>query len=183
MVRAMAVASRSDKRGFWGSSWALPALVALVVVIVVTLARCPWMRPQAEDFTLPVINTAGTQSGTVRLADQRGKVVLIDFFATWCGPCRKSTPTLVRLHHKYAARGLVVWGIDEDEDPAYVVPSYMNAYDIPYPILPDVRNVARKYDVRGYPTLFLIDQQGRVRFVHSGLIDEEEMVSQIEKLL
>ena len=117
----------------------------------------------APDFTLKVLDGAN-----LRLQEQRGKVVLVNFWATWCGPCRKEMPHLNRIADKYRASGLVMLGINVDDD-------VRNAADVAaklgvkFPVLLDSeKKVSALYDLSAMPATVLIDKDGRVRFLHRG---------------
>lgn len=95
------------------------------------------------------------------LSDYKGKVVLIDFWATYCPPCRKSIPFLNELQNTYSDEKFIVVGLSMDDSTA-AVSSFMKEYAIQYPLLMANSDVARRYNVRGIPTLYLIDEQGRI---------------------
>jgi len=117
--------------------------------------------PAAEDFTLP------DESGKpVSLSSFRGRPVLLDFWATWCGPCRESMPAVQKLHEKYGPRGLVVLGVNiEGRDE--VVSKYLRDGSYNFKFLFDSGDFASKtaklYKLRGIPRTFLIDKAGKVR--------------------
>ena len=116
----------------------------------------------APDFALK--DLGGTE---VRLSDQRGKVVLIDFWATWCPPCREELPHIQRLHEDHRSEGLVVLALSTDRDPA-AVRTFVPRHGFTFPVLFGNREVATAYRVRGIPTVYLVDRQGRIRFHHVG---------------
>jgi len=113
-------------------------------------------RPKpADDFTLTTADGA-----PFRLSQHRGKTVLINFWATWCLPCREEMPALERLHRRHKDRGLVLVAISLDTDPK-VVPPYVKASQLTFPIALDPKaEVANKYGVRALPSSFVIDRQG-----------------------
>lgn len=163
---------------------AFPILALVVLVALVALGPL-FERPRmAADFSLPVVNDAG-QSGPDRMSlhDQRGKVVLLDFWATWCRPCQITTPMLARLSARYRDRGLTVVGVNVDENGPEAVPFFSRRFGINYPVLYDDGQVSSRYGIRGLPTLVLIDRQGWIRYRHTGVESEQELVRQIEKLL
>jgi peroxiredoxin len=161
-----------------------PILAVLVLGVVLALQYWPALARNAPDFTLPVVTADGAAHGDrMRLADQRGKVVLLDFWATWCRPCRMSTPALVHLFARYRQRGLVVIGINVDDGGPEIVPEFMRRFAIDYPVLYDEGRTQSAYNVRALPTAVLIDRQGRIRRVHQGVASEEDLADQIEGLL
>ena len=164
------------------------ALLLLAVCIATANAAppAPWEveglrdRP-APGFSLPTLPEAGAKS----LADYRGSVVLINFWATWCGPCRREMPALNRLADRYRKQGLSVLGIALDDDPA-VVRAFIRRLGVRFTILHDPgQQVASRYKVFAYPTSFLLDRQGIVRAVYLGeqAWDGQAVGAAIEKLL
>lgn len=117
----------------------------------------------APDFTMK-----DTTGHDVTLSKMRGKVVLLDFWATWCGPCRAATPHLQALHVKHAKSGLMVVGLNNREE-AETVREYEERHKLTYTAGLDADGaVAQAYGVRGLPTLVLVDKAGRVVFRDSG---------------
>ena len=123
-----------------------------------TLERAP-----APDFALRSINDAN-----VRLSEHLGQVVLINFWATWCGPCRQEMPQLEVLHAKYQRAGLVLLGINIDEERGEAI-EMARTLQISYPILFDERkDVSRAYQLGTMPLTVLVDREGVVRYVSEG---------------
>jgi cytochrome c biogenesis protein CcmG/thiol:disulfide interchange protein DsbE len=138
----------------------------------------------APEFHLKAVNGS---KAAIELAELRGQVVLIDFWGTFCQPCKKSFPKLEELNSKYARRGLRVIGISEDdEDDKDKIPGFADTYGARFPIAWDHdKSVARQYKPDTMPTSFLIDQKGVIRFAHVGFHDGEEVeiAKEIEGLL
>lgn len=135
-------------------------------------------RAPMADLTLPALT-----GPEWTLSRHWGRVVLLNFWATWCPPCQAETPALVRLADDYRAAGLDVAGVSLDQDSANSVPPFVAAYHIPYPIL-----LARPFSpltdaVQSVPTTFLIDRQGRVATVTVGVINEPSFRRELERLL
>jgi cytochrome c biogenesis protein CcmG/thiol:disulfide interchange protein DsbE len=128
----------------------------------------------APDFHVSAV--AGSPA-TLSLGQLRGQVVLLDFWGTFCGPCKKSFPKLEALNRKYAADGLRVIGVSEDEeDDKDKIPGFAEAYGAKFLLAWDKGNViAKRYDPETMPTSFVIDREGVVRFVHVGFHDGEEI--------
>jgi len=137
-------------------------------------------EPKAPDFTLENVRTGQT----VRLADFRGKVLLIDFWATWCGPCRMAIPHLIDLHQEYADRGFSVLGVSLDQHgPAYVR-AFVESNGIPYPVvMGDQTTVDRYGSIRSIPTAFLVDREGHVVGRYEGFRQKSFFEQRIEQLL
>lgn len=117
--------------------------------------------PMAPDFTLKAHT-----GGNFRLTEQRGSVILVNFWATWCGPCRQEMPVLDELAKKYADLGVQVIGVNVETE-TDGVQNYLSEVPVSFPILLDLENIASKaYDVKAMPTTVIIDKDGRVRALH-----------------
>lgn len=144
------------------------------------LADATMVSRSAPDFTLP--SAAGAN---LRLQEQRGRVVMINFWATWCGPCRREMPQLNRLYGKYRSAGFVLLGVNVDEDPRNAV-GVSSKLGLDFPVLFDKdQRVSRLYDLGTMPSTVLIDRDGRVRYIHLGYKDgfEDTYDKQIAELL
>lgn len=110
-----------------------------------------------------------TPDGTaVRLADLRGSVVVLDFWATWCGPCKMAMPGVQQLHAEFENKGVKVFGVNCQEDEGGDPKGYMKSKDYTYGLLLDGDKVASSYQVGGIPTFYVIDREGRVAYSASG---------------
>ena len=112
----------------------------------------------APDFTLKTL-----EGEEMTLTSLKGKVVLLDFWATWCAPCRESIPHLVNLHKNYGEKGLVILGMSADKGDGDVVRRFVKSMDIPYPIMITPEEVLRSYGVTALPTTVFIDREGKIR--------------------
>lgn len=134
----------------------------------------------APDFTLPSLD-----GPNLRLKEQRGQVVMINFWATWCGPCRVEMPHLAKLYEKYRASGFTLLAVNIDEDPRKAA-SLAKQLGMRFPVLLDTdKKVSRLYDLATMPSTVLVDRDGRVRYVHRGYRDGYEDIydKQIRELL
>ncbi len=119
----------------------------------------------APDFTL---RTMGGPN--LRLQEQRGQVVLVNFWATWCGPCRQEMPHLNKLYDKYHSAGFVLLGVNVDDNSQHAS-EVAQKMGLQFPVLLDSdKAVSRLYDLSTMPTTVLIDRDGRVRHVHNGYL-------------
>ncbi len=145
-----------------------------------TEAPTPEIGASAPDFTLNDINGA-----TVSLSQNKGKVVMVEFWATWCPPCKEMTPGLISLYERYKNKGFVLFALVSDDEGSAAVGSFVKEYGIAYPVLAADRGTIRKYGVSGIPASFLIDKEGKIAYKHAGntpgIMDELE--SEIKKLL
>ena len=131
----------------------------------------------APVFALDSLNN----KGKVAMASLNGKVVIVDFWATWCEPCKKSFPKLQDLYVKYKASGLQIVALSEDDDKGGI-PEFGTSYGAEFPLVWDSdKGVAGKYNPGSMPSTFLVDRKGVVRFLHRGYHDGEEV--EIEKEL
>ncbi len=120
----------------------------------------------------------------VKLSDHKGKVVVLNFWATWCGPCRAEIPAFVRLREQYEDRGLEIIGVSLDEDATDVVSEFATEHNINYPILIGTPEAAKAYGpIDQIPTTFIVGRQGRVLGRHLGMMSFERIESAITPLL
>lgn len=128
----------------------------------------------ASASLMPAAATELTQlpGSPVSSIDQlHGKVVVIDFWASWCGPCRKSFPWFNQMQQKYQAQGLVILAVNEDENKADA-DEFLQRFPASFAVLFDqAGSVASQYQLQGMPTTLLLDRNGRVRFTHSGFFE------------
>jgi thiol-disulfide isomerase/thioredoxin len=111
---------------------------------------------------------------TVALADLKGQVVLINFWATWCGPCRKEMPLLEQIQKKYGPLGFTMVGINVEED-TRLMETFLKDVPVTFPILLDPANgVSKLYNVAAMPSTVIVDRKGNVRFIHQGYVPGDE---------
>lgn len=166
--------------------WAVMFLLAALFPAQAAARIAPWDIGQLKDqpapaFTLP--DPAGQK--TMEFAATHGKVVLLNFWATWCSPCREEIAALNRLQQHFAARGFTVIGISID-DKAATVRAFLKKQPISFPVLHDEGQVVNdRYKVYTYPTSFLVDRTGVIRAFYLGIQkwQGEAITAAIEKLL
>jgi len=117
----------------------------------------------SPDFTLP-----SKSDGNLRLAEQRGEVIMLNFWASWCGPCRKEMPLLNDLHKRYSKAGFQVWGVNVDANRADA-DRLLKKIPVDFPILFDPNGkVGSLFNVDAMPTTVFIDRSGKIRHLHKG---------------
>ena len=137
----------------------------------------------AQDKKAPEFSLKSVDGKTVKLSDYKNKVVLIDFWATWCPPCRKGIPDLIELQKEFK-KDLVILGISVDTDTKPDVPGFIKNYGINYTVVYGDQATAKLFGgVSGIPTSFLIDQKGNIVDKHVGLVPKETLASGIKALL
>ena len=119
----------------------------------------------------------------VDLADFKGKPVLLDFWATWCPPCRDAIPAIEKLHKTYSGKGLVVLGISLDQGGWDDVKSFIAEYGITYPVLKGTEEVAAQYKVRTIPMLVIVDKEGKIYKRYLGFGDDQQLEKDIKSVL
>jgi peroxiredoxin len=136
-------------------------------------------RHDAPDFALK--DAAGK---VVHLSDYKGKVVLLDFWATWCGPCRIEIPWFTEMQRKYKDEGFAVLGVSMDDEGWEVVKPFLSQAGVNYRVVIGNDETAQMYGgVDALPTTFLIDRDGKIAAVHIALTDKKDFEDGVEQLL
>lgn len=157
-------------------------LAALVLCLCVMSPLPAANAPQdvAPDFTL---KSNGGEN--LKLSELRGQVVLINFWASWCGPCRKEMPLLDQLYQQYKPLGFTVLGVNVEEDPSQAR-SLLSKVPVSFPVVFDGTNsVSKMYNVVAMPTTVIVDRNGNVRYLHKGYMPgyEDAYQQQVRSLL
>ena len=133
----------------------------------------------------PQFSLAARGGKTVNLAQYKGQVVMINFWATWCGPCRQEMPLLESIYKKYNKMGFTLLGVNVEPDPK-AADGWLKATPVSFPILFDTKSeVSKMYEVAGMPSTVIVDRKGNVRVIHRGYKPGDENVYQdnIRKLV
>jgi cytochrome c biogenesis protein CcmG/thiol:disulfide interchange protein DsbE len=139
----------------------------------------PDARKPAADFKL--IDSDGKE---VRLSDYKDKVVLLNFWATWCGPCEVEIPWFKEFERTYKDRGFAVLGVSSDEEGWAAVRPYMKAQAMNYRVLLDDGKLPSPYkEIEALPTTYVLDRQGRIAVSHTGLVAKNVYEGAIQQLL
>jgi peroxiredoxin len=134
---------------------------------------------KAPDFTLK-----DAKGERLRLSDYKGKVVLLNFWATWCVPCRTEIPWFVDFEKEFQSRGFTVLGVSMDEDGWKAINPYVAEHKINYPIVLANEEVNELYGgIEALPTTMLIGRDGKVAFLHAGLVSRKDYEEEIRQLL
>ncbi len=173
--RRTQVANRlRDGRGHWSRVARGVLLAGGIVLVVWALRAWPggslmfgWARGPRTGERAPAIEATTIDGRRLSLAGLRGRVVLVNFWATWCGPCRTEMPAIERLWRERARDGFTVLGLSQDESTSDVV-VYVTDRRISYPIAMATPAQARDYGVTALPTSYLVDRRGRVRHMVLG---------------
>lgn len=166
----------SDRRRWLGAAGAAALGLALPPAARAAVAT----GRAAPDFTLRT-----GEGRNLRLAEQRGQVVMVNFWATWCTPCRVEMPHLQRIHEQYRSAGFLLLGVSVDDDPAKAL-ELARRMGLTFPILFDTdKAVSRRYDLKTMPSTMLIDRDGSLRQVHRGYKEgvEQLYAQQVRDLL
>jgi peroxiredoxin len=139
-------------------------------------------RNQAPDFQVKDAN-----GQTFRLSDYKGKVVLLNFWATWCGPCKREIPWFTEFERTYKDRGFAVVGVALDDDGWEAVRPFLTAHQMNYRVAVGNMEIERLYSggagIESVPTTFLIDREGKIARTHVGLVNKGNYQNELEELL
>jgi thiol-disulfide isomerase/thioredoxin len=179
----------SDNRSALGAlGLVLALLVGLVVLPRVLSFRGSAMAGQdAPDFSLPLVANGGelgADGQPLHMSKLRGHAVLLDFWATWCGPCKVEAPIVDQIAKRWHDRGVVVVGVNTDLPDQGDPHEYAISHGLSYPIVQDVSGEAsRLYEVQSIPTLVVLSPAGKVVAIRTGITDDGELERLLQKAL
>ncbi len=165
----------------------LPKMMGSVVITLALMSAPAGNGSAAGVVASPAAEfSLKSRSGeAVSLGDLKGQVVLINFWATWCGPCRKEMPLMEQIQKKYAPLGFTMLGINVEED-TRLMDAFLKDVSVSFPILLDPANgVSKLYNVSAMPSTVIVDRKGNVRFIHQGFQpgDESKYQDMIRQLI
>jgi thiol-disulfide isomerase/thioredoxin len=169
----------TDGLGFRGVCRAAISSLVLAFLLGAAIGHA---QPNLLNRPAPDFSRTDLQGARIDLAEFRGKVVLLDFWATWCAPCRLEMPTLAQWQKQYGPRGLRVLGVSIDDSEA-PVRQLVDKIHLDYPVVMGNARLASLYGIEGVPDIFLIDRHGIVRGRFAGDPDTGALESEVRKLL
>jgi thiol-disulfide isomerase/thioredoxin len=168
-----------DKRKH-SAPWIKRAVFFVSLLLLAGRVCAAVLSGPAPDFTL---KSRGGEN--IKLSELRGQVVMVNFWASWCGPCRQEMPLLEQLYQRYQPLGFTLLGVNVEEDSA-AADKVLREIPVSFPILYDNRNkVSNSFQVKAMPSTIMIDRDGRMRYLHSGYQPgyEDEYQQQIRELI
>lgn len=160
---------------------------AVVIAILLHFGRSVGLTPARDRKRMPPLNLHLLSGGTWTLAEHRGQVIAINYWASWCGPCWAETPALIRLDRELGPQGLAIVGIAMDERDSDEVPravsQFLDRFHVPYAIGLNPPMSQMGYAMEGLPTTILVDREGRVARTYVGAIREAKFRADVESLL
>jgi peroxiredoxin len=147
-------------------------------------ARAASVKPIGDRKPAPDFALKDVDGRTVHLSDYKGKVVILDFWATWCGPCRMEIPWFIELQRQDKDRGLEVLGVSMDDNGWADVKPFLSEMKVNYRVVIGDDKTAETYGgVESLPTTFLVDREGNIAVVHVGLANRKDIEDGVEQLL
>lgn len=160
----------------------VPFSLALSVMSVGASVR-PALQPTDQRKAAPEFSLEDGAGKTATLKDYRGKVVVLDFWATWCHGCKEEIPWFAEFERNYGAQGAAVVGVSMDEEGWKVVKPFILEAEVPYRIVLGNDSTAQKYGIQAMPDTFLIDRRGKIAAAYTGMINKDEVDKNIRTLI
>ena len=169
----------------------MPQVVPLIRILLVILAASLLLAPLRVDAAprvghpSPNFKVLSTSGQTITQENYRGQVLILDFFATWCQPCRLSIPHLVEMNRKYGKQGLHILGLSVNEDGERLVKAFTDEFRVNYPLATAGDTTTADFGVRSVPVMYVIDKKGDIAAVYRGYSSEmaHSLESSIKRLL
>ncbi|MBE2268041.1 MAG: TlpA family protein disulfide reductase [Anaerolinea sp.] len=150
-------------------------IAAVGLIIFALTSNVSGGQSGMPQFTAPALD-----GSTIELSDYHGQVIMLNFWATWCPPCRAEMPSIQRAYERYSADGLVVLAINNGEQPAQIAP-FIQANALNFPVVLDVnRELQQAFNISGYPTSLFIGRDGKAYATHVGMVNPVQLTGYIE---
>jgi peroxiredoxin len=162
------------------------AVIATITMICMfTLSRARGHGESANEMhEAPSWTLKDVNGKSVKLSDFKGKILILDFWATWCAPCKMEIPAFIELQRRFGADGVAVVGVSLDDDGPKPVAEFAKSTGITYPIVMSNPKILRDYgNIEAIPTTFIIDRRGKIVSKHVGLVEQETFEKEIKGLL
>ena len=174
----------TGRSGRWFRAVEVTLWVLVIGAVAYRFVPAAAARPVAENGTAPDFTVKTLNGGKLSLSDLRGHVVLVNFWATWCPPCRLEIPGFERVYQDYKDKGFIVVGLSTDEQGPGVVNAFIRQNGITYPVGMATDEMRRLYGgVDALPESFLLDESGRVRKRVEGMFNESMLRQDVDQLL
>ena len=165
--------------------------VAIVLALFMTAASAASgqaavsavLQPASQRKPALSLNLRDSSGSVVDLKSYRGKVVLLDFWATWCHGCKEEIPWFAEFQRKYGAQGVNIVGVSLDDEGWKVVKPFIQSAGVPYTIVLGNQATAKEYGIVNMPDTFLIDRHGRIAAKYAGLVDKDNVEANLRKML
>lgn len=162
----------------------LAAVAVAVLLVACAMPEPPSVKAEKDRKTAPDFALKDANGATVKLSDYRGKVVLLNFWATWCGPCEEEIPWFIGFEQEFKDRNFAVLGVSMDDDGWPAVKSFIAQKKVNYQVLLAGDDLSKDYaSVEALPTTFIIDREGRIARTHVGLAPKKTYQQEILKLI
>jgi cytochrome c biogenesis protein CcmG, thiol:disulfide interchange protein DsbE len=170
-------------RGWVPYAWVVAVFVLMAWAWHYGTRQSGGIAPASERRVMPELVMRQIDGGTWRMSEHRGQVVLVNYWATWCGPCWEETPGLIRLSQELGPKGLAVVGVAIDEGSDEKVRKFVGEFRVPYPVVRPEKMSQMEYGLAGVPTTILVDKDGRVAKTYVGAVREVDFETDVETLL
>ncbi|WKZ19490.1 MAG: TlpA disulfide reductase family protein [Candidatus Jettenia sp. CY-1] len=147
----------------------------LFATILMAISKTSYAEDTIKEIKLAELHTL--------LESNKGKVIILNLWATWCAPCRKEIPGFISLYKKYKDKGLEIIGITFDENGSKVVPPFIKKLNINYPIYLSGGDIGPAYNLEAYPTTIIYNKDGSMVNQHTGYVSEQELEDELSTLL
>ncbi len=154
---------------------------ALLPLLLVALLAMP---ASAQKQDAPNFSLKDGSGKTVELTKLRGKAVVVNFWATWCPPCKAEIPGFVSVYKKFKDKGLEIVGVSLDEKGWGVINPFLKKHEIPYPVVLGDMDIAKAYGgIRSIPTTFFVDRKGKIADQHVGYMSQDDFEKKVKAIL